>query len=270
MNMTDHPENTQLNHEVTAPPSLWLGLAELRTIGEFFAGMVAMPWLKRLPRGDGHPVLVIPGFGASDGSTLPLRYLLGKLGYVSYGWGQGINRGVTDQTELRVAQLLKDINAEHQQKVSIIGWSLGGIISREIARGQADLVRFVITLGSPLRGSHKASRAWNLYKLLNRQRIATDMTPDAIAKRMRPLQVPITSICSRSDGIVAWPTSTLRKAKFAENIEVNCSHTGFGHHPSVLYAIADRLAQPQENWKPFHRKGLRKRFYPHASGSMNI
>jgi len=269
MNHAHHPEHADLSHdEPNEPPSLWLGLAEVRAVGEFFAGIMAMPWLRRLPRGDGHPVLVIPGFGASDSSTKLLRYLLRKLGYSPYGWGQGLNRGVTAHTELRVTQPLQEIQARHQNKVSLIGWSMGGVIAREIARNQVDLVRTVITLGSPLRGNHKSSRAWKLYALLNRKRLETDLAPEAIIRRMQPLRVPITSICSRNDGIVAWPCSTIQKSELAENIEVHSSHTGFGHHPYVLFAIADRLAQPQGAWLPFHREGLRERFYPHVSGAI--
>jgi pimeloyl-ACP methyl ester carboxylesterase len=266
-NPTYHPENADLHHdEPKAAPSLWLGVAEFRSIGEFFAGMLTFPWLRRLPRGDGHPVLVLPGFGGFDATTLPLRYFLRKLGYIPYGWGQGTNRGITDQTLMQLTRRLEEIHSRHQKKVSLIGWSLGGVIAREVARKHVDWVRSVITLGSPLRGNHKTSRAWPLYKLLNRKRLETDLAPQAVAQRMQPLPVPFTSIYSRSDGIVAWPCATVRKSKLAENIEVHCSHTGFGHHPHVLYAIADRLAQPQDGWVPFHREGLRQRFYPHASG----
>ncbi len=264
-----HPENIDFDHnEPSAPPSFWLGLAEFRSIGGFIAGMMAYPWLRRLPRGDGHPVLVIPGFCGVDANTLPLRYFLRKQGYIPYGWGQGTNRGITDQTMIQMTRRIEEISKLNQKKVSVIGWSLGGVIAREAARNNADLVRCVITLGSPLRGNHKATRAWNLYKLLNRKRLAIDLAPEAINQRMQPLQVPITSIYSRSDGIVAWPCSTVRKSKLAENIEVTCSHIGFGYDPQVLYAIADRLAQPQDAWVPFHREGLRHRFFPYASGSM--
>ena len=140
--------------------------------------------------------------------------------------------------------------------MSIIGWSLGGIFAREIARQSPAHVRQVITLGSPFRGNHTASRAWRAYAALNRRHLHLNpMEEAARIARARPLSVPTTCIYSRRDGIVAWECCTSLPTPRTENVEVDSTHLGFGHHRETLYVIADRLAQPEGTWKPFHTPG---------------
>jgi pimeloyl-ACP methyl ester carboxylesterase len=130
------------------PPSRLLLALEVRAIWELQAFFATYPLLRRAPRGDGHPVLVLPGLAASDVSTRPLRTLLKELGYAAHGWKQGTNNGPRDGVEAGMEARLTELAQRYQRKVSLIGWSLGGIFARELARRSPELVRQVITLGS--------------------------------------------------------------------------------------------------------------------------
>jgi pimeloyl-ACP methyl ester carboxylesterase len=198
-----------------------VALREARAGPEFASfTMAAGPLLALSPRGDGHGVLVLPGLGAGDASTAPLRWFIGRLGYRSYGWGLGTNRGfgrhVTDGLDT-----LLEASHEHGP-VSLVGWSLGGVHAIELARRRPDAVRSVITLGSPLPG-----------------------------RRHPPPGIPITSVYSRGDAIVHWRASLLPRGTLRENVEVRGSHLGLGHNPAVAVVVADRLAQQRETWQPF-------------------
>ena len=161
---------------------------------------------------------------------------------------------------------LAELHARYRAKVSLIGWSLGGVFAREMARRAPAQVRSVITLGSPFAGAPKASNAWKLYERAS-QRSVEDW-PDRERMKTAP-PVPSSAIFSRSDGIVAWQGCLEREGPTAENIEVEGSHCGLGHNPTVLYAIADRLAQPEGAWRRFDRSGLKGLIYPdpHRPGS---
>jgi pimeloyl-ACP methyl ester carboxylesterase len=223
-----------------------------RAVGELAFFATFRPLLDLAPHGDGHPVLVLPGLGAGDRSTIPMRGYLRRLGYQVHGWGLGVNR----PSSLLLTQLWRRFDELYErhdhQPVSLIGWSLGGIYAREIARERPVAVRQVITLGSPFRdvpGEESHPTAW-----------LRMMSPGQPRRRpgQGPLPVPSTAVFSRTDGIVPWKASrdvgrtvgpdgrsaampgTLR----AESIEVISSHCGLGHHPGVLWAVADRLAQP--------------------------
>jgi alpha-beta hydrolase superfamily lysophospholipase len=138
------------------------------------------------------------------------------------------------------------------RRVSLIGWSAGGIYARELARAFPGDVRSVITLGSPFRGNHQASTAWRVWRLVNRGADAAESVSDAaLVRRAQPLSVPTTCIYSKSDGIVAWQCCTSVPAPDTENIEVRSSHLGYGHNVQTLSVIADRLAQPENRWRPF-------------------
>jgi pimeloyl-ACP methyl ester carboxylesterase len=195
---------------------------EARAAPEFAAFTLTVgPLLATLPRGDGHPVLVLPGLGGSDTSTAPLRWFLGQLGYRSFGWGLGENRGFGRHVSDGLDELLA---AKHDRgPVSVIGWSLGGLHAVDLARRRPDAVRSLITLGSPL-----------------------------VGHRRPPATIPMTSIYSRSDAIVPWRASVLPAAARHENVEVRGSHLGLGHNPAVIVAVADRLAQRAGDWRPFN------------------
>ena len=221
--------------------------------------LAASPWLRRLPRGDGHPVIVFPGMAANDVSTLPLRRFLRGLGYVPQAWGQGLNLGPRAGVLERCAADVRALADKHGQPVSLIGWSLGGIYAREMAKLHPEDTRCVITLGTPFTGHAKASNAWRLYERVSGHRVGTDERLQAQIRRPPP--VPTTSIYSRSDGIVAWRCSLNEPGPLVENIEVSASHVGMGMNPLALYAIADRLAQPSGQWRPFDVSGARRLFF---------
>lgn len=225
-----------------------------RSVSEFTATCLSSSLLDHWPQGDGHPVMVLPGFLAGNGSTALMRKIFLRLGYTSCDWGNGFNWGLRDGLEERMTTALKDLSERHSSKVSLIGWSLGGVFARELARANPDQVRSVITLGSPFRGNHRAHRSWWIYSLLNRN-AHHHMQEDARRLRAEPLPVPTTCIFSRSDGIVAWECCTSVPAAHTENVEVNSSHLGYGHNLESLYVMADRLAQPVGEWRPYKKRG---------------
>ena len=240
------------------PPSQLLLALEVRGVWEFQAFLADYPLLRRAPRGDGHPVLVLPGLAASDVSTRPLRTYLAAQGYAAHGWKQGPNRGPRSGVEAGIDARLAELAQRYNRKVSLIGWSLGGVLAREAARRSSHLVRQVITLGSPFANEPKASNAWRLYEVLSGRRV--DDWPDREAMKLPP-PVPSTAIYTRSDGIVAWQGCREQESATTENIEVEGSHSGLGYNPAALYAIADRLALPEGGWRPFDRSGLRSLLY---------
>ena len=249
-------------HSVHRPPSKALQLLGLRAISEFGASLALLPFLRRAPRGDGHPVLVLPGLIASDTSTQPLRAYLTDLGYDVHGWGLGRNMGLKPGLEEKMKARLCELHEQTGRKVSVIGWSLGGVYAREIASEVPDAVRSVITLGSPLHGDPRATNAWRIYELASGQSVDD---PKLKKPREEAPPVPMTSIFSRSDGIVAWQCSVEPASDHTESIEVIGSHCGLGVNASVLYAVADRLAQPEGQWRPFDRSGLRALVFPDPS-----
>jgi pimeloyl-ACP methyl ester carboxylesterase len=254
-----------LDAQMRAPSALLLAL-EGRAFIEWAACVAAWPLLACAARGDGHPVLVLPGLTAGDASTWPLRKFIERCGYAAYPWDQGLNCGPRGGTVRKLLGRLRDIEREHSRKVSLVGWSLGGAMARVLAVREPQRVRSVITLGSPLSGNPKASNAWRIFELVSGVR-ADDPRLRALMS-LRP-QVPSTSILSKSDGIVSWPSSLIPAGAQSENIEVSASHFGMGANPTVLWAIADRLAQAEGRWKPFDRSGLRALIYddPHRAAA---
>ena len=241
------------------PPSRLLLLAEVRALWEAGAALALWPLLQLTPRGDGHPVLVLPGLVASDMSTRLLRRYLEGRGYDAHGWGLGRNFGPREGIEDGMTAKLEALHAESGRKVSLIGWSLGGVYARLLAARHPQWVRSVVTLGSPFTGSARATNAWRVYEGVSGQSAEDPRR----MKQVRPTPpVPTTSIFSRSDGVVAWRCSVEEPGPQSENIEVIASHLGLGAHPAVLYALADRLAQPEGQWKPFDRKLWGPLVYP--------
>jgi pimeloyl-ACP methyl ester carboxylesterase len=202
---------------------------------------------------------VLPGLIASDTSTKLLRAYLSDRGYAVHGWGLGRNLGLGPGLEAKMIARLRKLHEEHGRKVSVVGWSLGGVYAREIASALPAAVRSVITLGSPIRGTPKSTNAWWVYELASGQRVDD---PSFRRPRDVPPPVPTTSIYSRSDGIVAWQCSVEAGGPRSESVEVRGSHCGMGVNAAALYAIADRLAQPEGHWKPFDRSGLRQYVFP--------
>ena len=234
-------------------------LMEARAPFEFAASLAAWPVLATSPRGDGHAVIVYPGFVASDISTAPLRALLRLLGHDVHGWGQGRNTSASPEVLARALEHVRELHRSSGRKVSLVGWSLGGLYARELAKGAPEAVRCVVSMGSPFTGPARATNVTGLFDFVNRGRPRVQRSRDDL--RATP-PVPTTSIYSRSDGVVAWQCSVEQTGPMSENIEVAASHTGMGVNPLVLHALADRLAQREGQWRPFSRKGLRKLAFP--------
>jgi pimeloyl-ACP methyl ester carboxylesterase len=247
--------------QTLAPPSKTLMLLEGRAISELGAFLGALPLLSLAPRGDGHPVLVLPGLVASDVSTRPLRAFLRNRGYAVSGWRQGRNLGLRHGVQDAMVDLVQELNDTHGRKVSLVGWSLGGLYARQLAKMMPDRVRSVITLGSPFAAGPKATNAWRVYELASGRRADEDDTRFGGSLSGAP-PVPTTAIFSRTDGVCAWQGCMEKTSAMSESIEVESSHCGMGHHPAAVYAVADRLAQAEGEWSPFDRSGWRSLVYP--------
>lgn len=235
----------------------WRAMVEATTL------LSTIPLLNTLPKGDGHPVYVLPGFMADSQSTGMLRRWLERMGYTPISWGFGRNLGPRGDLEQRIAETVARIADHYGQPVSLIGQSLGGIFAREIAKARPDEVRQVITLGSPFaqttsNGTYPAVS--RLFELAN-GRSAEELRAEWVGLADPP-PVPSTSIFSKSDGIADWKTCIEQDRATTENIEVISSHCGMGFNPTIYYIIADRLGQPAGAWQKFEHSGWRCLFLP--------
>jgi hypothetical protein len=247
--------------QTLSPPSRTLMFMEGRALSELGAFLGALPLLSLAPRGDGHPVLVLPGLVASDTSTRPLRAFLRSRGYAVSGWRQGRNLGLRPGVQHAMVDLVHELNDTHGRKVSLVGWSLGGLYARQLAKMMPARVRQVITLGSPFAASPKATNAWRVYEMASGRRAEEEDARFGGSLAGAP-PVPTTAIFSRTDGICAWQGCREQASSMTESIEVESSHCGMGHHPAAVYAVAERLAQKEGAWKPFDRSGWRSLVFP--------
>ena len=246
-----------------AGPSAVLFLTEpLRWLVDLSGLPLAMPWLLTAPRGDGHGVLVLPGLLATDTSTVPLRQYLSWLGYRVRGWDLGRNHGPTDAVLAGLPQALLDHAGRTGGPVSLVGWSLGGIYARELARQHPSRVRQVITLGSPFALLHpRQSHAHGPYQRLSYLHADGARLPSR-EQTAQPISVPSTAVYSRWDGIVSWQACVEPETELHQNVEVRCSHLGFGVDLATLWVIADRLASPPGQQRRFRPPSLLKVLYP--------
>lgn len=207
---------------------------------EFGAFSALLPWFSLLPKGRGEPVLVLPGLAASDVSTTPLRSVLQALGHRPHRWRLGRNQGPSPALRNGLVARLETLADRYDQPVHIVGWSLGGAYGRGLARRHPDLVRQVITLGSPIRTVEKQN-GWE------------------------PPPVPLTNVFSKRDAVVPWQESQDDPGPRRENIEIDAAHLGLGHHPATVVVVADRLSQDLQAWAPFTPPRLAKRLFPRAN-----
>lgn len=240
-----------------------------RAAAEFALLAMTRPLLRSAPIGDGHPVVVCPGFMASDSSTRVLRQFLRDKQYRVYGWELGRNLGLktTGDGGEKLAEHVMKVYRRTHRRVTLVGWSLGGVMAREVAKQMPDPVRQVITLGSPITGEPGTSNIQWLYERVTGHTLgSSDPTMAEFEANLKnpPEFVPSTSIYSKTDGIVHWRTCMEPKRKNTDNIEVYASHCGMGFHPAVFAALADRLALPDGEWRPFDRKSsqMRKLIFP--------
>jgi len=256
----------QVDTTTVSPPSTLLALSEgWRAILEASTLIPSLPFLRNLPRGDGHPVYVLPGFMADSQSTAMLRRWLERQGYDAIPWGFGRNLGPRGILMERLIVTVGEIARERGQRVSLVGQSLGGVFAREIAKVVPEHVRQVITLGSPFRQTTTNGTAPAVMRLFE---MAAGEQADEIKRSLgdisRPAPVPSTAIYSRTDGIANWKTCIEEETPMTDNVEVYASHCGMGFNPAIYYVIGDRLAQHADKWRKFERNGLRGFVYPDA------
>ncbi len=243
------------------PAGLWRELTAVPELAMFPVAAVTVAL--STTRAESRPVLVLPGFIGTDQSTLPLRTFLWSQGHRPYGWGIGRNIGPADHVLAGVDRLLVQLHARHQRPIDIVGWSLGGVFGRMLALNRPEMVRQVITLGSPVKIDRDQSNVRFLFDLMGTiwkfafrsQRLDVDRIP-----------VPSTTIWTRNDGIVPGLACRQTPGPEAEAIEVRGSHFGLGYNGAVLRVVADRLALPDGEWRPFEVTTITRPLYPSNEG----
>ena len=227
-------------------PPLHRLLGEVRAATEFARFVEAKSALRRLQGGDRQAVIVFPGLLAGDWWTAPMRGLLTEIGYYPHGWELGMNLGLKKGLLPAMEKQIRIVHEGSRRKVSLVGWSLGGLYARELAKRMPDKVRQVVTIGTPFAGDRRANRAWRLYQWLAGHKV--DDVPFALDEHP---SVPTTSIYSRNEGIVSAASSIGSAGPLFENIEISGSHVGLPWNPAVLRVVANRLAQPDGGWRPY-------------------
>jgi alpha/beta hydrolase fold len=234
-------EDTADLERPNGPPPTRTALGELGTALDAVRLFGAVPRLSSAPRGDGHLVVDIPGWRAHEVSGLPLRRYLRRLGYDARGWGFGTNTGDPARDVERLAERMLELVEEKGSPASLVGWSLGGVIAREVARRHPEAVRRVITYGTPVTGGAAHTTVARAYGR------GADVDADRVAARLdatSPIRVPLTVLFSRRDGIVSWQACIDRSSPTVEHVEVSSTHLGMGFDPDVWAVVADRLATP--------------------------
>ena len=248
-----------------APPLSLLAMEPVRAMFDFLGAKVGV---RAEPVGDGHPVIVFPGLGGAPFTTSHLRRFLTESGFGSQCWGRGVNTGPEGDFDQWLDGLEHDVRACHAKtgrKVSLVGWSLGGVYAREIAKRCPECVRQVITLGTPFASMQGTTHAETLYKLVNGD--VSQLTPQMQQRLRECPPVPTTSIYSKTDGVVCWRGCIEKKSALSESVEVTASHLGMVTHPEVLRIIVNRLSQPEGRWRPLRRRERLGRAYSAAGRS---
>ena len=252
-----------MRHPHQGEPHFLYSLTEWRALAEMALLPWAMPCLMSTPLGDGHPVLLLPGFGADETTLVALKIFLRNRGYDVQSWGFGRNVGFQSRHARALEQKIRYLHHKSARKVSLVGWSLGGVFALYGAHQAPECVRNVLTLGSPISVDPQGSRSPALVKALYRL-IAHPMGPDAHtmqprAKKLREqaqLPMPLSCLYSLGDGVVPPQEATIQGDPGRhENIRVLGSHVGLGFNAMVLAIVAERLAQPEDDWRPFTPSG---------------
>lgn len=228
------PIAQKLADRAAAPPPLALLLQEMRSLAKARKAAHAGHVFQTRHNGRGHPVLVLPGFLASDSATSTLRRTLNAANYASYGWGMGRNLGIRADIFERIDQRMDHIQRYSDEPVTLIGWSLGGLVAREYAKYAPDRVARVITLGSPFSGDLRANHAWRLYEIVAWHRI--DCPPVQVELSEKP-PVPTYAVWSRMDGVIADHCARGLPHESDLAIEVRCGHMGFISSPEGIEAV---------------------------------
>ena len=253
-----------VRHSHTGKPRALNSILEPRALLEMALLPASLPLLLQAPRGDGHPVLLLPGFMADEKSLIVLKLFLQSKGYDVHTWGLGRNLGFRSKHASALPQKIRYLHHITGRKVSLVGWSLGGVFSLYGAESTLECVRSIITLGSPVSvdagGSQSPTAIKALYRLVSHRLGAAAHVMQPRAKTLREgkrLPVPVSCLYSLSDGVVPPQEATLEgDPRMHENIRVWGSHVGLGFNPLVLQIVADRLAQPEGQWKPYAPSGV--------------
>lgn len=216
-------------------------LRELGAATELVRLVTRLPELSKHPRGDGEPVMVLPGFSAGDRSTAILRTHLQRLGYRVRGWGLGTNNGDVPNLIPRVIRAVSDHAESVREPVRLIGWSLGGYLAREAARDLPECVDRVITLGSPVVGGPRFTTTAGFYRANGTDLDEIDRFIEE--REQTPIRVPITAVYSKSDGIVEWRACIDHRSPNVDHFRVRTTHIGLGFSPDVLGIVAATLAE---------------------------
>jgi pimeloyl-ACP methyl ester carboxylesterase len=249
--------------EVGRPSMFWLLTEGGRAITELGLSIPYRKFFSKRDEGDGHPILVLPGFMATDKSTSPMRKFMSKIGYNPYSWGLGRNTA-----KLEFLQTLSDrvdeLYDEHEEQVTLIGWSLGGIFARQLAKAKPNKVRQIITLGSPFKGIHQPNNVAWVYNLVSGGKKIKDIDPILFENIPLPAPVPTTAIYTKEDGIVPWQLCMEEETDIHQNIQVRGSHLGLGVNMSVMEIISDRLMYNKYDWQHFQPRSIVEDlfFYP--------
>lgn len=236
----DRPFTPRETSVPSGPPGLLAGAAEVRAGLQVPRLLAAGARLSRAPRGDGGVVVDVPGWLAGEATNAPLRRFLRRLGHDARGWGLGYNSGRPERDARLLAARVRIAAEESGRPVALVGWSLGGLIAREVARHHPDVVRRVVTYGTPVVGGPTHTVGARRYGPDESVRITR------LAERLdaeHPIEVPVTAILSRRDGIVSWRACIDRTSRDVEHVEVRSTHLGMGLDPDVWSVVADRLAQ---------------------------
>ncbi|MCB1644020.1 MAG: alpha/beta hydrolase [Pseudomonadales bacterium] len=225
------------------PPGIMLQMLESRAGLEATQLLMQLPLLRMsAPRGKGQPLMVLPGFMADDNSTFFLRRYLTSLGYSAYPWELGVNRHRMLDFLPLLHERIEQLYRSHGSKVTLVGWSRGGIISREIARDAPEYIRQVITIGSPVKGGVSAASIGNWVK--RETGLPVEVLNNLLRERQRkPIRVPVRAIYSKLDGVVAWKACIDDQNPDVEHFEINGTHIGMGTNAEVYRLLGRLLAE---------------------------
>lgn len=223
-------------------PGLALTLLEARAPVELAVQTISFRvYEKSLPKGDGRAVLVIPGFGAGDLSTFVIRRTLRRLNYHPVGWKMGRNMGTTPKNRAHLKSELERLYNLTGKKVSVVGWSLGGIFARELGRSYPEFVHSVVSMGSPFNGDPTANVLHDVFHKLSKKKFTDEDLEAFNRRRQPPTGIPTIAIYSKTDGVVSWRCSLEENTDLTENVEVFSSHCGLGFNPIALSALVKAL-----------------------------
>lgn len=267
-----------VRHTHSGKPRALNSILEPRALLEIALLPASWPLLLAAPRGDGHPVLLLPGFLADEKSLIALKLFLRRKGYDVHTWGLGRNLGFRSKHASALPQKIRYLHHITGRKVSLVGWSLGGVFSLYGAESTLECVRSIVTLGSPVSvdaaGSQSPSAIRALYRLVSHRLGAAAHVMQPRAKTLREqrrLEIPTSCLYSLGDGVVPPQEATIDgDPAFHENIRVPGSHLGLGFNGIVLAIVADRLAQAEGAWQPFHPQGLLGRIWRATAGPSRV